>query len=219
MYDATQKNRLFECFDAIDFTVYGDFNCPFSYALNERLFALNLEYRVDFRLVQHAAEVHSEQVNLEVLSALTTEVAEVRRRAPSTEINVPMFRPCSAAASALVYTISRLDPIEAVQLRRRIFRAFWVDGQDISKPGTLASLLLDTGLELASPYPLSNEELSTWQSEWANNTEFDGNLPVVISENGETVVGFLLEPELDAFLASGSLISEPQKRQRILVLD
>jgi len=227
MYDATQKNRLFECFDSVDFTVYGDFNCPFSYALNERLFALNLEYRVDFRMVQHAADVHSEQVNLEVLSALTTEVAEVRRRAPSTEINVPMFRPCSAAAAALVYTICRLDPIEAVQLRRRIFRAFWVEGQDISKPGTLAALLLDMGLELASPYPLSNEELSTWQSEWANNTEFDGNLPVVISENGETVVGFLLEPELDAFLTSGSLISEqatgghwePQKRQRILVLD
>ena len=30
-----------------------DFNCPFCYALNERLHAMNLEDRVEFRSVQH----------------------------------------------------------------------------------------------------------------------------------------------------------------------
>lgn len=227
MSHTTQKERLFECFGAVSFTVYADFSCPFCYSLNERLFALNLEHRVDFRMIREASGKHIEKDSLELLSELTTEVAEVRRRAPSIEINVPMLRPGSAAAAALVYAISREDPIEAARLRRRIYRALWIDGQDISDPHTLAALLLELDIELASPYALSNAELSAWQSEWANNTEFDRNLPVVISESGETVIGFPLEPELDAFLNSGSLVSdkvamglwEPQKRQRILVLD
>lgn len=138
-----------------------------------------------------------------------------------------MFRPSSAAASSLVYAIGRDDPIEAARLRRRIYRALWVDGQDISSPGTLASLLQELDIELPSHAKLSNEELTAWPSEWANNTEFNRNLPVIISESGETVIGFLLEPELDAFLEFGSLVSDkvandlwqPQRRQRILVLD
>ena len=227
MNNATQKERLFECFGEVYFTVYADFKCPFCYALNERIFALNLEHWVDFRLIQRVPEIHNQRGSLQLLSELTTEVAEVRRRLPSTEINVPVFRPSSAAAASLVYAISRDNPVEAVKLRRRIYRALWVDGEDISDPGTLASLLQELNIELPSHKNLTNEELTAWQSEWANNTEFNRNLPVIISEAGETIIGFLLEPELDAFLESGSLVTDhvpnglwqPQKRQRILVLD
>lgn len=227
MNSATQKARLFEYSGKVSFTVYADFKCPFCYALNERIFAMNLDHWIDFRLIQQAPEINHHRGSLELLSELTSEVAEVRRRLPSTEINIPMFRPSSAAASALVYAIGRDDPIEAARLRRRIYRALWVDGEDISDPGTLASLLQELDIELPSHDNLSNEELTAWQSEWANNTEFNRNLPVIISESGETVIGFLLEPELAAFLESGSLTSDnaatglwpPQKRQRILVLD
>lgn len=227
MNSATQKERLHECFGTVDFTVYADFNCPFCYALHERLFALGLEHQVDFRLIQHLPEIQGGKIDLEMLSALTAEVAEVRRRAPSTEINLPMFRPNTAAPTALSYAMSRKDPVQAVQLRRRIYRAFWVDGQDISDADTLARLLLDLELEIASPIAMTNQELAAWQSEWSNNTAFDRHLPVIISENGETVVGPLFESELNAFLESGSLVSErtpgelwePPKRQRILVLE
>ena len=109
MYSVTQKERLYECSGAVSFTVYADFNCPFCYALNERLFAMNLEHQVDFRMIQQTPDVHSGPITLELLGELMAEVAEVRYRTPSTEINVPMFRPSSAAASALVYTISRDD--------------------------------------------------------------------------------------------------------------
>ncbi len=227
MISATQKERLYESFGAVYFTVYADFNCPFSYALSERLHLSGLEQQVDFRMIQREPQLRCGQIDLELLAELTSEVAEVRRRAPSTEINVPMFRPGSAAASALVYAVSRQDPSAATQLRRRIFRALWVEGMDISRPGMLASLLLELDIDLPSPDSSSNEELSAWQSEWANNTEFARHLPVVISECGETLIGFPLEPELESFLESGSLLSdemtdglwESRRRQRILVLD
>jgi PleD family two-component response regulator len=69
--------------------------------------------------------------------------------------------------------------------------------------------------------------LSNWQDEWDANPEFDRNIPIVVSGSGETVIGFPLEPELDAFLQTGSLVSdavkpgvcEREERQRILVLD
>jgi len=190
MTESTHREWLHECFDALDFTVYADFNCPFCYALNERLFALGLENRVDFRLIQHKPEANRDKIDLTVLSELTTEVAEVRRRLPSVEINIPMFRPNTAPPTALVYKISREDPFQAVQLRRRIYRALWVDGQDISDADLLASLLLDLDIELSSTkVALSNADLCAWQSEWENNIEFDRQLPILISESGETAIG------------------------------
>ncbi len=227
MHGATQTEGLFGDLDATRFTVYADFNCPFSYALNEHMFALGLEHQVDFRVIQHAPDAASDRINLELIGTLTAEVAEVRRRSPSTEINIPTTRPNSAPAAALLYAIGCTDTAGAIQLRRLIFRALWVDGRDISRADVLAGLLLELDLEMpAREYP-NADQLACWQSEWNNNTEFEQNLPVVISASGETLIGFPLEAELRSFLESGSLandlpaggVQELPKRQRILVLD
>jgi diguanylate cyclase (GGDEF)-like protein len=209
------------------FIIYADFNCPFCYALNERLHELNLEDRAEFRMVQHAPSVSSSQISFEVLSTLCTEVAEVRRRAPSTQLNVPMFRPNSGLASQLVTAIAKDHPRQAIRLQRLIYRALWVNGEDISKQGLLDSLLKELQITPLAGVALKDDKMSTWQIEWADNQEFDGSVPIVISDRGETVIGFPLEPELDAFLKSGSLITDKvlhnvdkaEAMQRVLVLD
>ena len=209
------------------FIIYADFNCPFCYALNERLHELNLEHRAEFRAIQHALSSADNPASFAALSALSREVAEVRRRSPSTQINIPMFRPDSGPASKLVTAVVSAAPLKAIQLRRLIYRALWVDGEDISKPDVLDNLLKELQIDPPTGAALKSDKLSTWQSEWAGNQEFDGSIPIVISDRGETVIGFPLEPELDAFLNSGSLISdevlpgvdEQEAMQRILVLD
>ena len=210
-----------------NFTVYADFNCPFCYALNERLHAMDLDDRVDFRSVQHAPSISSDKSDLAVLVELTREVAELRRRAPSIRIAVPLFRPGSAPASQLLDAVSRQDPACAVLLRRAIFRALWIDGLDISSAEVLESLLaqLDIDLVLSSVKPC--DDLSDWQIQWDNDDEFNHNVPIVISDQGEKVIGFPLESELNAFLQTGSLVSDEilhesvghKRLQRILVLD
>ena len=75
------------------FVVYADFNCSFCHALNERLHVLGLDDRVEFRMVEHAPRATSRKTSFEALSELTSEVAEVRRRAPSTLLNVPNWKP------------------------------------------------------------------------------------------------------------------------------
>lgn len=210
-----------------NFTVYADFNCPFCYALNERLLALDLADQIDFRTIQHAPSISSKQSSFEVLSDLAREVAEVRRRAPSTRINLPMFRPNSGPASALIAAVSRHDPAHASELRRRIYQALWIDGQDISDPKLLDSLLSELMIKPPPRDAGLEAELGQWQAEWNDNREFDHNIPILISKSGETVIGFPLEPELDAFLQSGTLISdeaiygacEKEAVPRILVLD
>ncbi len=209
------------------FIVYADFNCPFCYALNERLHAADLVDRVEFRTIQHAPTISSSHAGLEIISDLTNEVADVRRRAPSTQINVPMFRPNTEAASALQTAINRHDPARASLLRRRIFQALWVDGQDISDPKLLTRLLRELEIEPPVDDPATRQEMSAWQQTWDDDREFDHNIPIVISDRGETVIGFPLEPEIDAFLKTGSLITDDTLRgvcekeplPRILMLD
>ncbi len=209
------------------FTVYADFNCPFCYALNERLHAMKLDRAVDFRPIQHAPGISSNQSSIEILSELTREVAEVRRRAPSARINLPLFRPDSGPASALVHAVGRTAPALAAKLRRRVYRALWIDGQDISSPEVLSGLLRELDIDPPDESAADAAELETWQQDWDRNAEFDRSIPIVISARGETVVGFPLEPELDAFLETGSLLTdkaaqgviEGPERQRILVLD
>ena len=213
--------------DADSFVVYADFNCPFCYALNERIIALDLEDRVSFRTVQHAPMISSSQTGFETLSKLSNEVAEVCRRAPSTPINIPLFRPSSGPASALVNRVGRVDPAAARRLRKRIFRALWVDGNDISDSEFLASLTQEMNIEVPDETVSDVDELEKWQLAWDSNQEFERAIPIIISARGETVVGFPLEPEVDGFLKTGSLISdqllqgssELEQRQRILVLE
>ncbi|NNE63554.1 MAG: hypothetical protein HKN34_05685, partial [Gammaproteobacteria bacterium] len=210
-----------------NFVVYLDFNCPFCYALHERMIGLDVLERVSFRNVQHAPQTSSTQVGFETLSKLSSEVAEVARRAPSTDINIPMFIPNSGPASSLVYRVSRRDPAQGRQLRTALFRALWVDGEDISSPGFLASLVQELGIEVPPETAADIDELEKWQLAWGSNQEFERKIPILISAKGETVVGFPLEPEVDAFLKTGSLVSDQlsygssshQKRQWILVLD
>jgi diguanylate cyclase (GGDEF)-like protein len=227
MGNATVTGRQLDDPGVSRFIIYADYNCPFCYALNERIHEMNLEDRAEFRMVQHAPSISSSQVSFEVLSALSSEVAEVRRRAPSIQINVPLFRPNSGPASLLVSTVAKHHPRQAIRLHRLIYRALWLNGEDISKPELLDKLLKKLEIDAPAGAALRDDKLSTWQSEWADNQEFDGNIPIVISDRGETVIGFPLEPEIDMFLSSGSLISdkvlhragEQETMQRILVLD
>lgn len=226
MENASHRGEDESCPGENSFIVYADFNCPFSYALNERLHAMNLDQRVDFRSVQHALSASSDRREFAVLSELTREVANLRRRAPSVEIAVPLFRPSSGPATQLLDRVSSYDPERSALLRRSIFRALWVDGRDISQPEVLASLLDQLDIDL-SEEPAAGNEAPHWQQLWLNDNEFKGNIPIVISEQGEKVMGFPLELELNAFLQTGSLVSdeilheagEHELPQRILVLD
>lgn len=227
MSSASPNGKVMDNADIESFVVYADFNCPFCYALNERIVALELEDRMVFRNVQHAPGGSSSQAGFETLSKLSTEVAETCRRSPSVRINTPLFRPNSNPASRLLTSLNRVDPTNANHFRNQIFKALWVDGKDISNVEVLANLFQKLNIEVPEESAADINELKKWQLAWNNNQEFEHATPIIISARAETVVGFPLEPEVDGFLKTGSLITDQllhntsklQHRQWILVLD
>jgi predicted DsbA family dithiol-disulfide isomerase len=63
-------------------TVYGDFNCPFCYALNERLQVYARDFTIGWNSVEHIPHVDSQTPSFQEQAQLTAEVASVRKRAP-----------------------------------------------------------------------------------------------------------------------------------------
>ena len=209
------------------YVVYADFNCPFCFALNERMHEMGLDERLDFRPIQHDPDADSEQANIAMLVDLTREIAELRRKLPSVKIAVPLIRPNTEAASVLFAAVQASNPDRAAELRLRIYRALWREGRDISDSDQLAAVLAD----LALPRPVDHERgralLDAWQQAWEAEAAYERSIPVIISRQGETLVGFPMRPGLESFLLTGSTAGEAPELPadelepvpRILVLD
>ena len=171
------------------FIVYADFNCPFCYALNEMIHALGLDSLVEWRAIQHAVNASSSLCSFESMSELASEVSEVRRRMPATEIRVPVFRPNSSLASKIMVMASRIAPDTAASMRRSIYRALWKDAMDISSPEVLEELMRAHELELSFDEDVVERELSTWQRLWDGTDHFERNIPITLGESGATIIG------------------------------
>src|SRR5574341_165313 len=83
--------------------VYSDFNCPFCYAMHERLHGYGVLDRVAWRGVQHAPHlpIPMARWNGPLMDELRHEVAMVGRLAPTLPIVVPEGKPNTGPAIRL----------------------------------------------------------------------------------------------------------------------
>jgi diguanylate cyclase (GGDEF)-like protein len=180
-------------------TVYGDFNCPFCYALNERLQVHARETTIRWRSVQHVPNVGSQAPSFQEQAQLTAEVSSVRKRAPELEIVTPESRPNSAAASRLMTAAQSRDLPGVDSLRLLIYRALWRDGRNISDPTVLDELVGDAGMALFDAGPEDDATMEEWQQIWEWG-DFDRRIPSMESDNGGRILGFPAIPRLVPFL-------------------
>ena len=177
--------------------IYGDFNCPFSALTSLR--AAELEQRrlatIDWRAVQHDPDVPTEGVALE--GEHRAEVAEhldqVRGllipgeadqlRLPDRHVNTRYVTQLYASG----------DPAARPALRRRIFRAYWLDGADISDPAVIARLDGDGR---------DPDTAAAWQAKWdAIGTK---TVPTMVLPGREAIVGVDVLAKLADRLTSSS---------------
>lgn len=179
-------------------TVYGDLNCPFCYALNERLQVYAREITIRWRSVQHLPNVDGNAPTFQEQAQLTAEVASVRKRAPEVQIVSPPARPNSALASRILAACEmRGDKVNV--LRSLIYRALWREALDISDADILAGLVDQAGLQ---PVELTDEvdaELAAWQEVWELG-DFDRRIPSMENDAGGRMLGFPAIPRLMPFL-------------------
>jgi diguanylate cyclase (GGDEF)-like protein len=189
--------------------VYGDFNCPFCYALSEILLDADLSSVFQWRTIEHMPSVSAGSFTPKEQTLLTTEVYNVRHRVPDLDIAIPPCRPNTALANRLLLIVSQRNSEKTLLLRRQIYRALWVDGRDISDINILFSLLSTVdfdGLIDREELEVDSSLLQAWQRSWEAD-KFEGRLPILI-DGDRTLMGLACLPDIQRFLGGGTVDTE-----------
>lgn len=124
---------------------YGDFNCPFSYLASWRTDLLvGTDAAVEWRAVEHApgTPLTGQRLDDDGFRRLAEEWRQVQELLlPGEELpgRPPTFLPSTRAAVAGFAEAAGAGVAD--QVRRLLFRAYWVDGLDIGNPEILRALL------------------------------------------------------------------------------
>lgn len=186
-------------------TLYSDFNCPFCYALHERLHELDVMDRIEWRGVQHAPHLPVPMVTWggHLGVELKQEVEMVRRLAPELPITVPMGKPNTGLAIAAAARALHLDRSRGSMFVRALYRRFWCDGHDLSDREVLRKEALRQGftaeeLVEAGATPV-DRLLKTWGDQW-EEAEHQG-VPLLQRQDGRLLVGLVSIETLNTFVA------------------
>lgn len=181
--------------------VYSDPNCPFCHATEERLHAIGLADRVQWRGVQHAPQLPTPMAAAAPAFAreLEAEVAAVRRLAPEVPIELPAGKPNTALAIDRAAAALRTDPVAGRRFVRSLYTAFWVDGADLGDGDVLDALALAAGVRRSPPDEAAIATAAAWRGEWAD-TGLPG-VPLLTRSDGRALYGLVGAEELRAFLA------------------
>ncbi len=187
--------------DTRRYVVYGDLNCPYSYALHERLKALNLLSKVEYRLVEHAQDIGLYGNTPDMLAELASDVFSVRSCAGEISIALPPERPDSRFAILCVIAAAQIDDEKALIFRDLFYKAMWVEGMDIASPTVIFDCLEAAGLPTELSIDIDAEEiLEDWQDRW-ENSKTGSRVPIIFSPDERKLIGLASVSEIEAFFA------------------
>lgn len=177
-----------------DYLLYSDFNCPFCYALHERLHELQLIERCEWRGVQHAPHLPRPMKAWQssLGAELRQEVALVQRLEPGLPIALPSGKPNTGPAIALAASQLQRGREAGMQMVRALYRAFWVNGQDLSNPLVLDEFGITDGSDL-------DQVMEEWNTAWHETGQ--AGVPVIVSPQGDLLVGCVPAEQVRRFFA------------------
>ncbi|MDP6931938.1 MAG: diguanylate cyclase [Myxococcota bacterium] len=179
-----------------------DFNCPFCYALHERMTQWGLVDSLEWCMVEHVSHIMEGPYDLHQEQVLAKEVFAVHHRAPDIELQLPSTRCDSRVANRLVVLVQREFSDQLSDFRGRLYRALWQQGLDIADTQVLSLVLEESGLP---PYLLEMcdedpPEIEAWQSDW-ENADFDCCIPVISHPaSSRVLIGLATQRTLVEFL-------------------
>ncbi|WP_271272774.1 diguanylate cyclase [Aliamphritea hakodatensis] len=190
--------------DPVQNTVYGDFNCPFCYALHEHLAAHDWLTDVRWQLIEHAPDAQIREFTLDEQVELASEVAIVRHRAPEIHIALPPIRSNTRRANQLSASLELIYPEKAPAFRLAVYRALWQQGRDIAQEQVLLEILTECGLtpsEIQSDNLAQREALLLkWQTGW-EDPAFQRRIPILQHHNRRAMLGLSSITEILAYLS------------------
>ena len=183
--------------------LYSDFNCPFCYAMHERLHEMNLIDRCAWRGVQHAPHLPMPMArwNGSLGAELRHEVTLVQRLAPGLAISLPPGKPNTRRAIERAASLLRQDVGRGMEFIRQAYRVFWCGGQDLSDPAVLTRLATSTEEQpvtansgICSPAQV----VSQWEEEWRSTGQ--SGVPLLVAPDGGQLVGLASTNDIQRFL-------------------
>jgi predicted DsbA family dithiol-disulfide isomerase len=186
--------------------LYSDFNCPFCYAMHERLHEMNLLALCEWRGVQHASHLPLPMKLWQgsLGAELRHEVTVVQRLAPGLPIALPSGKPNTGPAIEQAVALARRDPSHMMTFVRETYRAFWCEGRDISDPGVLRQLAEQVGVSPESINMIDGEDrrvAQEWETAW--HLTGQAGVPLIVSQEGELLVGCQPPEDIRRFFDQG----------------
>jgi len=184
--------------------LYSDFNCPFCYALHERLHEENVLARCEWRGVQHASHLPRPMKPWQGMlgAELRHEVTVVQRLAPGLPIALPPGKPNTKPAIEQAVALLQRDRSQGMSFVRETYRAFWCDGKDISDPDVLRRLVEQAGGSpggMDSTGAASRQVAQEWELAWHRTGQ--AGVPILVSPEGDLLVGCVPSDQIRRFFA------------------
>jgi predicted DsbA family dithiol-disulfide isomerase len=179
------------------FELFSDFNCPFCYALHERLHDLKLINRCEWRGVQHASHLPRPMKPWQgsLGAELRHEVAVVQRLAPGLPIALPPGKPNTRLAIERATGLLMQDRTRGMEFVRQAYRAFWCEGRDISDPQVLRDLSEESVEEGATDH--IRRIAQGWEAAW--HATGQAGVPLIVSPDGDLLVGCVPGEDIAGF--------------------
>jgi predicted DsbA family dithiol-disulfide isomerase len=180
--------------------LYSDFNCPFCYALHERLHEMGLLEHCEWRGVQHAPHLSRPMKPWEgsLGAELKHEVAVVQRLAPGLSIVLPSGKPNTLPAIELAVALLQQDRRNGMDFVQRTYRAFWCEGQDISDSLVLKQLAGEHVIEdVEGQYHVMAQK---WETAW--HATGQNGVPLLASPDGDMLVGCVPAEQVRQFFST-----------------
>jgi len=186
------------------YTLYSDFNCPFCYAMHERLHGLQFIDHCEWRGVQHAPQLPRPMKPWQgsLGAELRHEVTVVKRLAPGLPIALPSGKPNTRPAIEQAVVLLRCDRSHGMAFVRETYRAFWCEGRDISDPAVLRQLVEQGGGSPESIGTIDDESRQVaqeWEAAW--HATGQAGVPLIVSPEGDLLVGCAPLEEVRRFFA------------------
>lgn len=184
--------------------LYSDFNCPFCYAMHERLHEMTLLDRCEWRGVQHAPHLPQPMARRSgTLGAeLRHEVTLVQRLAPGLAISLPPGKSNTRRAIELAASLLRQDVGRGMEFVRQAYRVFWCEGRDLSDP-TVRTQLATTIEGQPAIIDLADTSSSHvachWEDEWRATGQ--SGVPLLVAPDGQQLAGLAGANDIQRLLA------------------
>lgn len=211
--------------DLSSYLLFIDFNCPFCFALHERLSRWKIIDALEVCVVEHASHVMTGPFDRLQEQLLAKEVFSVHHRAPDIRLELPPKRCSSKIANRLIAVVQNKHRNQLCMMRSRIFQALWQEGLDIGNIQVLTRLLEEQELpsNLLQMCAEDPPELMAWQQDWVE-ADSDCCIPVISHPpSGRVSIGLPSADALvDFFLGQHSQVMDSavcyyQKRPVLLV--